>query len=35
VGEKYMELILEDEDADSILIEQELKKRVIERVNFS
>ena len=30
-----MELILEDEDADSILIEQELKKRVIERVNFS
>ena len=30
-----MELILEDEDADSILIEQELKKRVIERVNIS
>ena len=30
-----MELILEDEDADSILIEQELKKRVIEKVNIS
>ena len=30
-----MELILEDEDADSILIEQELKKRMIERVNIS
>ena len=30
-----MELMLEDEDADSILIEQELKKRVIERVNIS
>ena len=35
MGEKYKVLILEDEDVDSILIERELKKMVIERVSFS